>query len=78
MTGHTFDLKTRVDIWKRIDVVTVGYGTLADIPHFVTWFFWPFTVITLMRDGVQWWNVVLFLILFLYMLPIDPFKCLLI
>ena len=25
--GHIYDLKTRVDIWTRMDVVPVEYGT---------------------------------------------------
>ena len=27
--GQTYDLKTRVDIWTRMDVVPVEYGTFT-------------------------------------------------
>ena len=29
--GHIYDLKTRVDIWKSMDVVPVEYVTLAQM-----------------------------------------------
>ena len=31
--GHTYDLKTKVDIWTRMDVVPVEYGTFAQTSH---------------------------------------------
>ena len=31
--GQTFDLKARVDIWIRTDVVPVEYGTLTQMFH---------------------------------------------
>ena len=31
--GHTYDLKMRVDIWTRIDVVPVEYGKFSQITH---------------------------------------------
>ena len=37
--GQTYDLKTRVDIWTRMDVVTVEYGTFTQIFHLKMWFF---------------------------------------
>ena len=37
--GQTYDLKTRVDIWTRMDVVPVDYGTFAQTLHLKMWFF---------------------------------------
>ena len=37
--GHIYDLKTRMDIWTRMDVVTVEYGTFSQIFHLTMWFF---------------------------------------
>ena len=37
--GQTYELKTRVDIWKRMDVVPVEYGTFAQTYHLTVWFF---------------------------------------
>ena len=36
---HTYDLKTRVDIWTRMDVVPAEYGTFTDTFHLTIWFF---------------------------------------
>ena len=43
--GQTYDLKTRVDIWTRMDVVPVEYGTFAKTFHLTMWFFYFITVI---------------------------------
>ena len=37
--GQTYDLKTRVDIWTRMEVVPVEYGTFAQKFQLTTWFF---------------------------------------
>ena len=37
--GQTYDLKTRVDIWKRMDLVPVEYVTFAQTFHLTIWFF---------------------------------------
>ena len=37
--GQTYDLKTRVDIWTRMDVVPVEYGTFTQTFHLMIWFF---------------------------------------
>ena len=44
--GQTYDLKTRVDIWMRMDVVPVEYGNFAQTFHFIMWFFQFITRIT--------------------------------
>ena len=44
--GQTYDLKTRVDIWTRMDVVPVYYGTFAHTFHLTMWFFQFITGIT--------------------------------
>ena len=43
---HNYDLKTRVDIWTRMDVVPVEYGKFAQTFHFTMWFFQFITRIT--------------------------------
>ena len=53
-TGHIFDLKTRVDIWLIMNVVSVGYVTLAHMFHFIIWFFHYVTDISFRCNGVQW------------------------
>ena len=37
--GQTYDLKTRVDIWTRMNIVPVEYGTFAQTFHLAMWFF---------------------------------------
>ena len=44
--GQTYDLKTRVDIWTRMDVVPVEYGTFTYKFHVTMWFFQFITGIT--------------------------------
>ena len=44
--GQIYDLKTRVDIWKRMDVVPVEYGTFAQTFQLTMWFFQFITGIT--------------------------------
>ena len=44
--GHTCDLKTRVDIWMRMDMVPVEHGKFAQTFHLKMWFFQFITGIT--------------------------------
>ena len=44
--GQTYDLKTRVNIWTRMDVVPVDYGKFAQTFHLTMWFFQFITGIT--------------------------------
>ena len=44
--GQTYDLKIRVDIWMRMDVVLVEYGTFTQTIHFTMWFLQFITGIT--------------------------------
>ena len=37
--GQIYDLKTWVDIWTGMDVVSVEYGTFAQTFHLVMWLF---------------------------------------
>ena len=50
--GQTYDLKTRVDIWTRMDVVPVEYGTFTHTFHLKMWFFKFITGITFKWDYV--------------------------
>ena len=37
--GQTYDLKTRVDIWTRMDEVPVEHGIFSQTFHLTMWFF---------------------------------------
>ena len=50
--GQIYDLKTRVDIWKRMDVVPVEYGKFAQTFQLTMWFFQFITGITFKWDYV--------------------------
>ena len=50
--GHIYNLKTRVDIWTRMDVVPVEYGTFAQTFHLKKWLFKFITGITFKWDYV--------------------------
>ena len=50
--GQTYELKTKVDIWTRIDVVPVEYVTFAQTFHLAIWFFQFITGITFKWDYV--------------------------
>ena len=50
--GQIYDLKTRVDIWTRMDVVPVDYGTFAKKFHLKMWFFQFITGINFKWDYV--------------------------
>ena len=50
--GHIYDLKTRVNIWRRMDVVPVEYGTFTPTFHLTMWFFQFITGIAFKWDYV--------------------------
>ena len=50
--GQINDLKTRVDIWTRMDMVPVDYGTFAQTFHLTMWFFQFISGITFKWDDV--------------------------
>ena len=50
--SQTNDLKTRVDIWKRMDIVPVEYGTLSHTFHLNMLFFHFISGITFKWDYV--------------------------
>ena len=76
--GHTYDLETRVEIWTRMDVVPVAYGTFAQTFHLTMWFFQFISVITIKWDYVMGRNVALLVWIGLwtnlriYRVPPDP------
>ena len=48
--GHTYDLKTSVDIWTRMNVVPVEYGSFSQRFHLTMWFFQFITGISFKWD----------------------------
>ena len=50
--GQIYDLKTRVDIWTRMDVIPVEYGKFAQSFHLTMWFFQFITEIAFKWDCV--------------------------
>ena len=48
--GQTYDLKTRVDIWTRIYIIPVDYGTFYQTFQLKMWFFKFITGITFKWD----------------------------
>ena len=50
--GQNYDLETRVDIWTRMDVVPVEYGTFAHTFHLMMWLFQFITEITFKWDYI--------------------------
>ena len=50
--GQTYDLKKMVDIWMRMDVVPVEYGTFAQTFHLTMWLFQFITGINFKWDYV--------------------------
>ena len=79
--GQIYDLKTRVDIWTRMDVVTVKYGTFAQTIHLTMWFFQFITGITFNWDYLIGQIVALLIWIGLwtklriYRVPPDPIRC---
>ena len=57
--GQTYDLKKRVEMWMRMNVVPVGYGTFAQKFHLTMWFFQFITRITFKCDYVMRHSVAL-------------------
>ena len=52
--GKTYDLKTRVDTWTRVDVVPVEYGTFAQTFHLKMCLIKFINGITFKWDYVLW------------------------
>ena len=52
--SNTYDLRTRMDIWRRMDVVPVEHGTLSQKFHLTMWFFHFITRINFRWDYVLW------------------------
>ena len=78
--GQTYDLKTRVDICTRMDVVTVEYGKFAHKFHLTMWFFQFISEVALKWDYVMWCIIALVLWIGLwaklriYRVPLDPVR----
>ena len=78
--GHIYDLKTRVYIWTRMDVVPVEYGTFAQTFQLAMWFFKFITGINFKWDCVIGSSVALLLWIGLrtklriYRVPLDPVR----
>ena len=78
--GQTCDLKTRVDIWTRMYVVPVQYGTFSQTFHLTMWFFQFITGITFKWYYVIWSSISLLVCIFLwnklkiYIVPPDPVR----
>ena len=76
--GQTYDLKTRVDIWTRMDLVPVEYGTFTQKFHLTIWFFQLITGINFKWDYVIGRSFALLLWigiwtkLRIYRVPTDP------
>ena len=52
--GQTYELNTRVDVWTRMDVVTVEYGTFNHKFHLKILLFHLITGINFKWDYVIW------------------------
>ena len=76
--GQIYDLKTRVDIWTRMDVVPVEYGTFAQTFHLTMGFFQFITGIAFKWDYVIRRSVALMVLIGLwtklriYRVPPEP------
>ena len=77
---QVYDLETRVDIWTRMDVVPVEYGTFAQMFHLTMWFFQFITGINFKWDYVIGQSVALLIWIGLwtklriYRVPPDPVR----
>ena len=78
--GQTYDLKTRVDILMRMDVVPVDYGTSTQTFHLTVWSF-PFIAgISFKWEHVIWSSISLLVWiglwtkLIIYRFPPDPVR----
>ena len=78
--GQTYDLKTRVDVWTRIDVVPVEYGTFSHTYRLKIWFFQFITGVTFKWDYIIGRSVALLVWIGLwtklriYRVPPDPVR----
>ena len=78
--GQPYDLKTRVNIWMKMDVVPVEYGTFSQTFHLTIWFFQFITWITFKWDYVIGRSVALLICigpwkkLRIYRVPPDPVR----
>ena len=76
--GQNYDLKTRVNIWTRMDVVPVEYGSFPQEFHLKMWFFKFITGIKFKWDYVIGCSVALLIWIVLwtklriYRVPPDP------
>ena len=78
--GHTYDPRTEVYIWMRMDMVPVEYGKFPQMFHLMMWFFQFNTRIYF------WWEYVIWCIfdllvcislctkLRIYRVPLEPLK----
>ena len=78
--GQTYDLKTRADIWTRMDIVPVEYGKFALTFHLEMWFFQFVNGITFKWD-YEIGRIVALLVwiglwtkLIIYRVPTDPVR----
>ena len=78
--GQTYDLKTRVDLWFRVDIISVEYETFAQTFHLTVWLFLFVTRISFQWDDVMWHIIVLMVCigvgtkLIIYRIPPDPYR----
>ena len=78
--GQTYDLKTSMDIWTRMDVVPVEYVTFAQTFHLTIWYFQFITGITFKWDNLIWLSIALLVWidictkLGIYSVPPDPVR----
>ena len=45
--GQTYDLKTRVDIWVRVNIVPVEYGTFSQTFRVLSVYYWDYLQVRL-------------------------------
>ena len=78
--GHTYDLKTKVDIRTGMDLAPVEYGTFTQKFHLTMWFFQYITGINFKWDYVIRRSVALLIWidlwtkLIIYRVPPDPVR----
>ena len=78
--GKPYDLKTRVDIWTRMDIVPVEYVTVSQTFHLTMWFFQFITGINFKWDYFIGHSVALLVWIGLwnklkiYRVPLDPVR----
>ena len=78
--GQTYDLKTRVDIWMRMDVVPVDDGKFSQTLNLTVWLFNLITGINLKWEYVLWCIIALLVCIGIwtkfrvYKLPPDPVR----